>query len=134
MGWSRELGKSTQMTVKRNGRRFGALAALVLLAACARPISDPSTLNAIKAEADILDTRSIPSQGWAEVPKNEWPVAIASLGPERVAVYQWGVSILIRPGFDGGWGYDIPRKSEQPPMPLECYSEPSPGVFWHSPC
>jgi len=76
-----------------------------------------------------------PTQGWAVVPEREWPPVIASLHPHAVTVYGWGIDISIKPYFDGGWGYAIPRKDKQDlPMPAACYSEPGQGVFWHDPC
>ena len=73
-------------------------------------------------------------QGWAEVSKRQWPPVIANLRPQFVSVHEWGVAIMIEPGFDGGWGYEIPRNKEDLPKPASCYAEPGRGVFWHGPC
>jgi hypothetical protein len=107
-----------------------------LLISCTRPISDPVKLRAIKAEAQSLmavHPVKAPAAS-SEIPKSQWPPAIASLQPQFVTVHQWGVDILIKPDFDGGWGYDIPRNKLDLPMPEKCYSEQSQGVFWHGPC
>ena len=43
---------------------------------------------------------------------------------------------MTKPFFDGGWGYGVPRsgKKEDLGMVLGCWSEVSPGLFWHGPC
>jgi hypothetical protein len=118
------------------GRVFAVLAALTLLTGCAFPTHNQSTLKAIKAESKVLmATHSIKSpKGWTEIPKNRLPPVIAGLQPYSVIINQGSVDILIRPDFDGGWGYEVPRNKRGLSMPIECYSEPSEGVFWHSPC
>lgn len=110
-------------------------AVIALLSGCTRPISDPVKLQAVKTESQSLAARHpmTSAQRSIEVPKSEWPPAIASLHPEIVWIHQWGVNITIKSYFDGGWGYDIPRAGHQPRMPAECYTEPSQGVFWHDP-
>lgn len=112
------------------------LAALSMLCGCNRPISDPVKLKTIKSEAQFLMTThpARPLEGWIEIPKGQWPPAIASLDPEIVTIRQWGVEITVKSYFDGGWGYEIPRNKRDLPMPAQCYSEPSEGVFWHGPC
>jgi hypothetical protein len=62
------------------------------------------------------------------------PPAIASLRPEFVTVYNWGVDIPIKLFFDGGWGYHVARDRRDLPMSDGCYSEVSQGIFWHGPC
>lgn len=109
---------------------------LVLLCACARPVTDPAKLVAIRNEALSL-AKSHPApvnQGWAAIPKNQWPPTIASLAPKIVTVDDTGVDILIQHGFDGGYGYEIPRDGRSLAMPAKCYSEPAKGLFWHDPC
>ena len=112
------------------------LVTMLLLGGCERPSSDRAKLDAIKAEAFSLMTLYPveTTQSRREIPKDEWPSSIASLRPESVTVHWWGVDITTRPYFDGGWGYEIPRHGQELPMPAECYSEPSQGVFWHGPC
>jgi hypothetical protein len=112
------------------------LAALSMLGGCNRPVSDPEKLKAIRAEAQALMNAHLPKQrsNWEKVPKEQWPRTIASLHPEDVTVHTWGVGITINDGFDGGWGYQVPRRKSDLPMPAACYSEPSQGVFWHGPC
>jgi len=81
--------------------------AAVSLSACAFPTRNPATLHAIRNEAAALMAAHPinPPNDWADVPENQWPVAIASLKPEHVTVHGWGVDILVKPYFDGGWGY-----------------------------
>jgi hypothetical protein len=115
---------------------IAALSAMFLLGSCNRPISDPAKLKAIRAEAQALMNTHRPQQPsmWISVPKEHWPRAIASLRPEGVTVFPWGVDIRVKAGLDGGWGYEVPRRNSDLPMPEACYSEPSEGVFWHGPC
>ncbi len=72
--------------------------------------------------------------GWKIIPKEQWPPIISGLHPEHVTVHTWGVDILTKPYFDGGYGYEVPRSKTDLPMPASCYSEPSQGVFWYGPC
>ena len=112
------------------------LAVLAVFSGCTRPTYDLPKLRAIKAEAALLAAShpiKLPQDG-VIIPKDQWPPAIASLKPEFVIVEPWGVDITIKPYFDGGWGYEIPRNKRYLPMPATCYSEPGPGVFWHGPC
>ena len=121
----------------RSGGTTLPLAALLLLASCAGPVRDPSTLEAIRTEAlHLAASHPIdPKDGWADVAKSELPPVIASLHPVMVTVSRWGVHIMTKPDFDGGWGYEIPLHGKQDlSMPPGCYSEPGPGVFWHGPC
>lgn len=118
------------------GAAFALSAALVLLGGCQWPSRDESVLRAIRVEsAQLVATYPIrPPEHWVEVPKNQLPRVIASLDPEMVTVYDWGVDIMVRPDFDGGWGYHVARDKRDLPMPAECYSEVAAGVFWHDPC
>lgn len=110
--------------------------AVAFMAGCHGPTRNPWKLKAIRAEADqlIAATKIRPPHICEQVRKSEWPAVIASLEPEYVAVCDWGLAIWIKPYFDGGWGYDVPRSGREPPMPAGCYSEPGEGVFWHGPC
>lgn len=115
---------------------IAALAASLLLVSCARPVSDPEELKAIGTEAQAL-LQNYPvkyPQGWVDVPKGKWPPTIAALDPEWVKIDQWGVDVLVKPDFDGGYGYLIPKDRRRLPMLPKCYSERSRGVFWHNPC
>jgi hypothetical protein len=119
--------------------RIVALAAslvIALLGGCALPASDPVELQAIRDEAQSL--MALPSASLADavgqIPISKWPPTIAKLKPESVTMYRWGVAVILKPGFDGGWGYDIPRSKRDLPMPESCYSEPYQGLFWHRPC
>jgi len=118
------------------GCKIAALATLSMLVGCARPVSDPEELKAIRTEAQSLLTNYPVKnpQGWVDVPKDRWPPTITALNPEGVKVDNWGVDILVKPDFDGGYGYLIPREKHRLPMLPKCYSERSEGVFWHNPC
>lgn len=100
------------------------------------PTYNQTKLKAIKAESEILAaTHPIKAPDyWVKIPKNQWPPVIASLQPEAVSVNRWGVDIVIKSYFDGGWGYGIARRKQDLPMLQECWSEESEGVFWHGPC
>jgi len=124
----------------RRGAAFAVLAfALTLLAGCTRPTHDQSTLTAIKAESQILMvteravTFGTVTKAIVTVPKSRWPRVIASLKPEWVIVDQDGVNIVIKPFFDGGWGYFVPRSEREPPEPAGRYSELGQGVYWYHP-
>jgi hypothetical protein len=126
------------MMDRQNSVRYTllALTALLLLISCARPDSDPEKLKAIGTEAQSLLIHyplKYP-RGWVDVPKDRWPPSITALNPEWVKVAEWGVDILIKADFDGGYGYHIPRQGHRLPMPPRCYSEQSKSVFWHDPC
>jgi hypothetical protein len=115
---------------------IAALAALALLAGCAFPTRDQSKLKAIKAESEaLMATHPIkPPKLWVEIPRSQETPIIASLQPYSVMVREWGVDILMKPDFDGGWGYHVPRDKRDLPMPAWCYSDLGEGVFWHNPC
>ncbi|MBX3563442.1 MAG: hypothetical protein KF730_02580 [Sphingomonas sp.] len=114
------------------------VAPLALLSSCPRPAWNQSSLKAIKAESDMLMTTYPvhPVDRSTEVPQDKWPPAIARLEPYSVTVFDWGVEISTRPGFDGGWGYGVPRSGKKTDLSMlpECWSEVSPGLFWHGPC
>jgi hypothetical protein len=118
-------------------RRVLAVAcAAASLSACAFPTRNPATLHAIRSEAAaLMATHPVkPPNDWANVPEKQWPAAIASLKPEHVTVYRWGVDIVVKPSFDGGWGYQIARNRKDLPNPQGCYSKVYGGVFWYGPC
>lgn len=115
---------------------FATLAAMSALGACNRPVSDTEQLRTIRVEAQMLMKAHapIPPSKWLEIPKGQWPTAISKLHPEAVTVHSWGVDIMTKAYFDGGYGYEVPRSKAELPMPAACHSEPSQGVFWHGPC
>lgn len=116
--------------------KFAALVGVSILGGCDRPVSDPQQLKAIHAEAQkLMRTHTAQHAGSGrDVPREQWPTVISSLHPENVTVHTSGVGIPVKAGFDGGYGYEVPRNKAGLSMPAACYSEPSPGVFWHSPC
>ncbi|MDO7834948.1 hypothetical protein Q4610_07790 [Sphingobium sp. HBC34] len=65
---------------------------------------------------------------------NRWPPSITGLKPEAVTVHPWGVEIIMKPYFDGGYGYAVPNSKSDLPMPSSCYSEIQQGIFWYGPC
>lgn len=115
---------------------FTVLAFFLILSGCPGPVYESAKLRAVKSEAErLVATHALePGERWAEVPQSEWPPAIASLHPEMVVLRPDGVHIYIKPFFDGGWGYEIPRHKDDLGMPLECYQALAAGVFWHDPC
>lgn len=115
---------------------LATMAAMSVLSGCSHPISDAEKLKAIRAEAQALMKTHQPEQpsNWKEVSEGQWPATIASLDPESVTVHRWGVDIVTKAYFDGGYGYEVPRSKADLPMPALCYSEPGQGVFWHGPC
>lgn len=112
-----------------------ALAIMSLVGGCNRPVPDPAKLKAIRTESQALMTQHPVSAGGVyRVPQDDWPPVLRSLHPEMITVYHWGVDVRTKAYFDGGWGYNVPRNKRDLPMLASCYSEPSPGVFWHGPC
>jgi hypothetical protein len=106
--------------------------ALTVLAGCAQPTTDEPTLKAIAAESQMLMVAER-TETFVNVPKSRWPRVIASLKPEFVTVFPDGVEIVIKPFFDGGWGYFVPRSAREPPKPAGRYRELGHGVFWFHP-
>lgn len=125
------MGRSTYSTMT-----VATFAAISILGGCNRSISDPEQLKAIRVEAQALMKTLPPEQPNTSknIPRDQWPAAIARLNPENVTVHAWGVGIMMKAYFDGGYGYDVPRDKTGLPMPAACYSEPIQGVFWHGPC
>lgn len=115
---------------------FAALTALLLFSGCPGPVYETSKIRAIKAEAEQLRAAHPTRRGerWIEIPRSEWPPAIASLQPETVFLRAGQVHISIVPFFDGGWGYEIPPAEEERAISAECYLALGEGVFWHDPC
>lgn len=115
---------------------FTVLAFLLILSGCPGPVYESARLRAVKSESErLMETHAPdPVERWAEVPQSEWPPAIASLRPEMVILRPRQVHIIIKPFFDGGWGYEIPRREEDLGMLPECYQDLGHGIFWHGPC
>ncbi|HEX8533004.1 MAG TPA: hypothetical protein VF662_02460 [Allosphingosinicella sp.] len=72
-------------------------------------------------------------RAYSTIPKSRWPRAIAALRPETMTIYEDGVNILMKPEFDGGWGYFIPRGQRESPEPAGRYSSVGQGVYWYHP-
>ena len=89
---------------------------------------------ASEARALVVAYPTTPRQLYIELPRQKWPATIASLHPEKVTIYPWGVDVRMKAYFDGGWGYQIAKRRRDLPMLDQCYSEVSQGVFWHGPC
>ena len=111
---------------------LAAPAALALLAGCAWSSLDQPELAAIRAESRTL-MEAYPTQNYVTIPKSRWPVAIARLEPASVTVFPDGVDIMVKPYFDGGWGYFVPRSEGKPPTPAGRFSAVGQGVYWYHP-
>jgi len=110
-----------------------AAVAFAALSGCSYwPTHNPSTLKAIKAEAQMLMAQ-YRTDHLMPVPKSKWPPVIASLEPEDVVVFSYGVVIWTRPFFDGGWGYFVPQSAAWLPEPAGQYSALGQGVYWFHP-
>ncbi len=109
---------------------LAAVAALALLGGCERPTRDPTKLEAIRAEAQML-MNAYPVD--ADPPRARWPHTIASLAPEFVTIDPDGVHITTRAYFDGGWGYFVPRDAHVPPEPAGRFEEAGQGIYWWHP-
>lgn len=112
-----------------------ALSAIAIVAVWIRhtPTRNDAKLMAMNAEARrLMPLRT--SLDWNGVPKNRWPGTIASLNPQWVQLYPWGVEVQIEGFFDGGWGYHILLNGRELPMPKECYEDLGRSIYWHGPC
>ncbi len=96
------------------------------------PTHRDAKLLAMSGEARAL--MPLGHQDWLGVPKNRWPHTTASLDPQWVQTYNWGIEVEISGFFDGGWGYHIVTDGGAPPWPIECYENLGHGVYWHDPC
>ncbi len=97
-----------------------------------RPTREPSALQAIQAEAQVL-LRTHAAGTLKYIPKSRWPRTISELAPENVEVSQAGVDILIKPHFDGGWGYFVPRDKHVRLEPAGLYTSLGHEVYWYRP-
>jgi hypothetical protein len=117
------------------GRRAPLLIGLALLGGCWLPSINDATADAMVREARQLRATYPPSgRGFSAVPIERLPPAIASIDPKEVIVFGWGVEIIVRHDFDGGWGYSLPSKARDMPMPAKCYTKRREGLFAHGPC
>jgi hypothetical protein len=107
-----------------------------MISGCCAPVTDQAQLRAVRSAAIGLMTShpAKPPRQYQDVPPSEWPPAIAKLKPERVVVRAWGIGIVAKAYFDGGWGYHIAAHRDNLLRPSGCYSEISRGIFWHGPC
>lgn len=113
-------------------RTFALPAVFALVVACARPTHDPLALKEIRAESEIL-MRGAPPKTYAAVPKARWPTNITNLRPYSVTVFPDGLEITMKPYFDGGWGYFVPRRGRNLPQPVGRFSALGEGVYWFHP-
>ncbi len=107
---------------------------LLLIDGCHRPVNDAATLGAVRTEASALVPQDDAGPEYFSVNERDWLPAITRLRPERVVVHSWGVDIVMKSYFDGGWGYHVGARQQDLPMPTACYSQLIDGVFWHGPC
>jgi hypothetical protein len=108
------------------------LTVAALITGCTQPTHDHATLAAIKAESLAL-MQAHPAKMDHPLPKGEWPPFIASLEPTFVSVDQAGVNIMVKPDFDGGYGYYVLKKGQGLPGPPEMYSRLDEGIYWYRP-
>ncbi len=93
-----------------------------------RPKREPSALQAIHTESQVL-LRTHAVGTVKDIPKSRWPRTLSGLAPENVEVSQAGVDILIKPHFDGGWGYFVPRDKHVRLEPAGRYRSLGHGVY-----
>ncbi|WP_404338862.1 hypothetical protein AB2M62_07105 [Sphingomonas sp. MMS12-HWE2-04] len=112
------------------------LMALALYCVLPHPTQDQMQLEAIAAESrHLMVTHPLdPSEQRADIPKGQWPPAIAKLEPYSVTVRHGMLDITTKPFFDGGWGYGFALDKRDLTMLVECWSELGRGVYWHGPC
>jgi len=108
------------------------MAGLAALSSCAWPTHNRATLSAIRAESKTLMVE-FPTKNYVSIPKEEWPRVIASLKPYNVTVFSYGVDIMTKPYFDGGYGYLVPKDNAKPPEPIGRFSYLDQGVYWYHP-
>ena len=113
-------------------RTFAVPALLALEIGCVRPTHNPSVLKDIRSESEVLMQGPAPKT-YAAVPKGRWPSVITSLKPNSVTIFPDGVDIMMKPDFDGGWGYFVPRHERHLPEPVRRFSALGEGVYWYHP-
>jgi hypothetical protein len=111
---------------------FVSMIVAALTTGCTRPTHDRPTLAAIKTESAAL-MRAHPTKLDHPLPPTEWPHVIASLQPTFVTIDQEGVDILVKPDFDGGFGYYVLKKGQPLPGPPKRYSKLGDGIYWYHP-
>ena len=99
---------------------------------CSRPTRDHAILAAVKTESLAL-MRSHPSKVDHPLSKRDWPSQIARLQPTLVSVDQDSVNIMVKPYFDGGYGYYVIKTGRALPGPPERYSKLDDGIYWYRP-
>lgn len=77
--------------------------------------------------------RAHPTEMAHPLPKGEWPNVIRTLQPTFVSVDQEGVDIMVKPYFDGGYGYYVLKVGQELPGPPERYSKLDDGIYWYRP-
>jgi len=111
------------------------------------PTHDQALLKAINVESRILmakkftttntyseDANYVFESGEINVPRRQWPHAIASLSPRFVSVYPGhSVDITTEIFFDGGWGYHIQPGDKKPPEPSGRFEYLGEDVYWWHP-
>ncbi|WP_156022642.1 hypothetical protein [Sphingobium indicum] len=112
------------------------LTALGTYSAFPHPTHDQANLKAIAAESQsLMAAHPISAHGQStDIPKDQWPPAIAELEPYSVTVYYGSLHIGTRPFFDGGWGYGFAPDKRNLGWLSDCWSELNYGLFWHGPC
>lgn len=112
------------------------LIAIGIYCALPHPTHDDATLKAVARESQrLMATHPIgPGKQSIEIPRDQWPSAIASLKPDSVTVRSGMVDIPTKPFFDGGWGYGFAADKKSLTMLPECWSPLDYNVYWHGPC
>lgn len=118
------------------GAAIAVLTVIGIYSAFPHPTYNQAKLKAIAAESRRLMATypTSPTEQHADVPKDKWPSAIASLKPYSVVVRPGMVDITTEPFFDGGWGYGFASDKRNLTMLVECWWELGHDVYWHGPC
>ena len=114
------------------GAAIAVLVTIGIYCAFPHPTYDQAILKAVRAETLVL-LASKPSYTGPDLPKRQWPPAIAGLHPTFVIVYPDSIEIVTKPFFDGGWGYHVSRNERAGPEPAGRYSKLNLGVYWFHP-
>ena len=104
-------------------------------------IRNQALLRAINAEARMLiarklsgaDDRLFRQKGYINLPKSQWPPAIAALSPEFVTVDHASVDVLTEIFFDGGFGYLVQPGIKAPPEPVGRFQYLGEDVYAYHP-
>ena len=114
------------------GAAVAVLVAIGIYSAFPHPTHNEATLKALRAESLVLLASKRTYTG-PDLPKSQWPLAIAKLRPTFIIVYPDSVEIVTKPFFDGGWGYHVARDDRASPKPAGRYSKLDQGVYWFHP-